>query len=684
VAGRGSARGGSVAGEDMRNSDHEGVPPDPDDLGLSITGFEDLSEIGRGGYGVVFRARQPEFDRLVAIKVLTGLRDARARRRFDRERRSIGRLSGHPNIVTVYASGFMADQSPYLVMEFVAGGSLAERLAQGPVPWSDALEIGTKLASAVQDAHDAGILHRDIKPENVLVSDRGEPKLADFGIAVLQGATETRSGFTPLHAAPEVLAGQVASPAADVYSLASTVHTLIAGRSPFWRDSDDSILPLIARVANEPVPDLRPIGIPDKVCAVLEEGMAKDPDQRLASAGEFARRSEALLEEPPATPETPGRTPSEARTPTPTPEPQHPKPAVAPATPKPPEASTRTAPPDQRQPALPLHERETPGRPKHRKPAWLRVAGVLAVLALVAIAAVLVRDLGGNESSGSPAAVAATITVGPGADHVAVDSGGVWVTIAPTSTVARVDPNSNRSSPIALVSQPHSIAAGDDGLWVSTGDALVRIEPGTDPSQTRSLNVPVGIQLSEVAVGEGSVWATAAQEGELVRLDQRTQQVTARIGVGPLPDSVAVGEGGVWVANRLGGGPGTVTRVDPSSNGVVATIGVGGRPDEVAVGLGSVWVANANDGTVTRINPGTNRVTATIKVGANAQWVAVGEGAVWVSETDAGSVSRIDPATNKVTARVAVGRGPEASAVGHGSIWVVNKSDGTLSRVKPG
>ena len=252
---------------------------------FSIEGYEDLIEIGRGGFGVVYRARQPDFDRYVAIKVLSGIRDDHSRRRFDRERRSVGSLSGHPYIVTVYGSGFTADGSPFLVMEYLGGGSLADRLSRGRFEWRDAFDIGVKLSSAVQSAHEAGVLHCDIKPENVLVSNRGEPKLADFGIAVLQGMNATtNAALTPVHAAPEVLGGKTAAPAADVYSLTSTIYALVAGSPAFLRETDESILPVIARVATDPVPDLRVRGLPDAAWIVLERGMVKDPALRTPSA----------------------------------------------------------------------------------------------------------------------------------------------------------------------------------------------------------------------------------------------------------------------------------------------------------------------------------------------------------------------------------------------------------------
>ena len=125
--------------------------------------------------------------------------------------RALGALSQHPHVVTVFVSGFTADGRPYLSMEYMPGGSLADRIAGGALPWPEAVDVVIKVAGVLQAAHDAGVLHRDIKPGNILVSGYGEPKLADFGIARMEDRTETRSGVvsaTIEHAAPEVLAGQ--------------------------------------------------------------------------------------------------------------------------------------------------------------------------------------------------------------------------------------------------------------------------------------------------------------------------------------------------------------------------------------------------------------------------------------------------------------------------------------------
>ncbi|HWW45783.1 MAG TPA: serine/threonine-protein kinase, partial [Acidimicrobiia bacterium] len=191
-----------------------------DDVGLP--GFDQVTEIGRGGFAVVYRAREVELDRVVAVKLLTGHLDETARNRFDRERRALAALSAHPNVVTIYRSG-VADGRAYIVEEFAPEGSLDDRLARrGRVSWRDTADIGAKISDALAVAHDAGVLHRDVKPANILFSMYGEPMIADFGIARMAGTPATASGVvtaTVVHAPPEVLDGKAPSAASDVYSL---------------------------------------------------------------------------------------------------------------------------------------------------------------------------------------------------------------------------------------------------------------------------------------------------------------------------------------------------------------------------------------------------------------------------------------------------------------------------------
>jgi serine/threonine protein kinase len=271
----------------------EGSPPETSgEIELHIDGVGPGVRVGHGGFGTVYRAFQPAYRRTVAVKLLgVTLTDDESRRAFDRECQALGSLSSHPNIVTLFEAGVSRAGVPYLIMDYLPGGSLAVRIrSSGPLGLDEALATGVKLAGAVSTAHEGGVLHRDIKPENVLVSEFGEPQLADFGVARLQGGTRTVTGSVTgslAHAAPEVLSGVSATEASDVWSLASTLATLIAGSPPFHRDGEQSLHPMITRILTAPPADLRTRGVPDVVCRAIEAGLAKDSWERPSSARAF-------------------------------------------------------------------------------------------------------------------------------------------------------------------------------------------------------------------------------------------------------------------------------------------------------------------------------------------------------------------------------------------------------------
>ncbi len=223
----------------------ERPPVDREDAPLpEFPGHEVLGRIGRGGMGVVYRARDVRLGRIVAIKTLAEAHYAERDQveRFLDEARAVARLH-HPNIVGIHAIG-EHDGGPYLSLEYVDGGSLASRLAAGPMAPRPAAQLVETLATAIDAAHRAGVVHRDLKPSNVLLTEDGVPKVGDFGLAKLLDADSARtfSGQvmgTPSYMAPEQAEGHSGrvGPAADIYALGTILYHTLTGRPPFLGDS---------------------------------------------------------------------------------------------------------------------------------------------------------------------------------------------------------------------------------------------------------------------------------------------------------------------------------------------------------------------------------------------------------------------------------------------------------------
>jgi serine/threonine-protein kinase PknK len=259
-----------------------------------LPGYRDLTPLGQGGYSEVYRAYQEQFDRWVAVKVLTfALSDERARRRFLRECQVAGRVSSHPHIATVYDAGLAPSGRPYIAMELCEGGSVADRLRSGPGPMDvpTALRIGIAIAGALESAHRAGIVHRDVKPGNVLLTGYGQPALTDFGLSVVSEHHEVTAGadaLSPYYAPPEVLARARPTPVSDVYALASTVYTMLAGRPPHQLGPGEALASLLARIVQLDVPPVGRPDVPRSLNAALLAALARDPEVRTPSALAFA------------------------------------------------------------------------------------------------------------------------------------------------------------------------------------------------------------------------------------------------------------------------------------------------------------------------------------------------------------------------------------------------------------
>jgi eukaryotic-like serine/threonine-protein kinase len=272
----------------------DGPPSPAGDVRLSVPGYEILGELGRGGMGVVYKARQLRLNRVVALKMLLAGEHAgpEAGVRFLAEAESIARLH-HPNIVQIFAFGDCGGL-PYFEMEYVAGGSLADRLDGAPRPARDGARLVETLARAIHEAHRLGIVHRDLKPANILLAADGTPKVADFGLAkwldVETGLTRSQLIVgSPSYMAPEQAGRGLApvGPAADVYALGAILYELLTGRPPFRAATVMETLEQVR--SDEPIAPtrLRP-KLPRDLVTICLKCLEKEPHRRYATAGELA------------------------------------------------------------------------------------------------------------------------------------------------------------------------------------------------------------------------------------------------------------------------------------------------------------------------------------------------------------------------------------------------------------
>jgi len=274
--------------------------------------YDLLSEIGRGGMGVVYKARQQALDRTVAVKMILSQHLAAPEmvRRFRLEARAAARLE-HSNIVHIHEVGCLNGQH-YLVMEYVDGGNLAQRIAQGPFDPLEAARILAEIARAVDHLHQAGIVHRDLKPSNVLMDEQGHPHVTDFGLAKLfEPGSETTAtagiAGTASYMAPEQAAGHNAQlgPAADVYGLGAILYEMLTGRPPFSGENVlDVLLDVVSREAASPR-RLR-ADVPVELELICMRCLSKRPEDRYDSAGALADDLERFVRGEPLETRPPG------------------------------------------------------------------------------------------------------------------------------------------------------------------------------------------------------------------------------------------------------------------------------------------------------------------------------------------------------------------------------------------
>ena len=245
--------------------------------------YEIKAEIGRGGMATVYHAYDPRFEREVALKVLPRemLHDPQFRTRFEREAKTIAMLE-HPAIVPVYDFG-EEDGQPYFVMRYMTGGSLTDRMKNGPMKIEEVARLFECLAPALDEAHTKGIIHRDLKPANILFDQYGDPYISDFGIAKIAATQTNVTGSailgTPAYMSPEQAQGEGIDGRSDIYSLGVILFELLSGQKPYNGDTPMSV---VVKHITDPVPHILDVmpDLPTAVEAVIEKTMAKDREQR--------------------------------------------------------------------------------------------------------------------------------------------------------------------------------------------------------------------------------------------------------------------------------------------------------------------------------------------------------------------------------------------------------------------
>lgn len=698
----------------------------------AVEGYSELEEIGAGGFATVYRARQVRLDRQVALKVLRAKDlDEATVRRFERECHAMGDLSWHPNVVGVFDSGVNAEGHPWLAMEYMSRGSIADRMRKsGPLAWSEVVDIGVQVAGALGAVHAAGRIHRDVKPENLLVGPFGEVKLADFGIAVVSDATSaTAAQFTPGFVSTEVLQGKSPDERSDVYSLGATLHALIAGHSPFATVKGEPVAALLMRAIQGERPRLE--DVPDDLADLIVSCLDTEPDQRPQTAAALglalqgiqrahglpvtvlritaesdADTSAAEAVDPSATvvgavPSTGGDASSTivgslpstgedasstivGRVPT--------GPPVSP--PPPPPQAPRPAPPPPQRPPPPVAPAATAAPNKGRTVALAVGGGAVALVAVIAAVVVL----GGGDESGSggtttsssvpatvvesEAEVVATIEVGAGPRDLAVSPNArdVWVANGIDGTVSRIAVSSDEVlATVDVGAGPADIAVTEDLTWVANldGGNLTAIRVA---SNEVAATVPVDGDPADVLAIEDFVWAStstpsALQEIDISDLQNPLPLRTARIG--GLTSGMTSGETGFWVGRNDRNSVAKVTYDEFEVTDVDAGAGV----FDVAADATRVYVSNSTDGTVTIIEEATGEVEATVDVGETALGLALAEDGVWVV-SGATTVSRIEDLEVVETVEAGVGL-LDVVSIGN-DLWLSDEVSDEVLRLRLG
>jgi hypothetical protein len=598
-------------------------------IGTDLAGYRIERVLGRGGMSVVYLAHDPRLKRNVALKLLAPelAEDDGFRVRFLRESQLAASLD-HPNVVPIYEAGEV-DGLLYIAMRYVVGTDLKALLrSEGALTPEQALALVAQVASALDAAHERGLVHRDVKPSNVLLTGRPDEEhcyLADFGLST---STSDRSIAdarqivgTIDYVAPEQIRGLEVDGRADVYSLSCLLYECLVGDVPFRRPSDVAV---IYAHLEESVPKAteRAPKLPAAVDTVLERGTAKLPDERWRTCADLVEAARSALGE--AARPVPVRRWSKRRT-------------IAPT-----------------------------------------LLGATAAAAALAALAALTLGGSGTALARSDTLVridprgdksAEGIAVGARPTAVTVCAGSIWVT-SRAGVVVQVEPRSLTRHEVRVAGTPSDVAdVGDLAAVVSGPPEQVTMVDAQFGQVSGVVGVPAA-RASGTAVAFGrDVWVANPSGRKLALLGPPYTAISASVAVAGTPRLVAAGEGAVWAV-----GGRTLWRVDARALRVAARIELPFAPSAIDAGSGGVWLADESGDAVVRIDPDSGRPTARITVGDAPTAVAVGPGAVWVANGGDGTVSRVDPRRKAVDKTITIGAEPIDLVAGLGSVWVVRRT----------
>jgi serine/threonine protein kinase len=665
------------------------------EVGTVIGGLRIDAVAGRGGMGVVYRAHELALDRTVAMKIVNPelANDPEFRERFRREARLAAALD-HPHVVPIYRAG-EDDGNLYLTMRYVEGTDLAAMITDhGRIEPRAAVEIISQVASALDAAHQRGLVHRDVKPANVLVTQRDgklHTYLTDFGIS--KDANEdgmTKSGVVVgslSYIAPEQLAGDRADGRADVYSLGCVLFQALTGDVPFPRTS--TAAQMFAHL-NAPPP---PLG--EKVPAlrgpleqVVAKALAKRPQDRYATAGEFGRAAQAAMNAArvPPTQVQPQYQPQNQPQYQPPYRPPS-QPSSQPRPPSHPNGPAHPSFPSGQQPQLAFTG--APQAPARKRRSWLTVGVAAAVAAVIALAVVIVvTNRTGSARPPVPPAVVLPATgqlvgnpIKVGAGPVAVKSGGnfLWTANNAGGSVSRVDPATGASVEIKVGGQPNNLVVGPKTVWVFnylrsfTPIDIATGKPGT--------LVDTGLDFDDITASETRIWVAAADKATIASFDIATgKPAGAPIAAGKRPASIAVGGGKVYV-------------VDTASRALLVYDENSGAPVGAPVSLpDGITVVGYEAGHVYLggkagflLYAGGSAVTAAQIVPFDCSCGVIGGATTsWLYDS-AGTVQAYSPDLRTATGAPLTGLATglsDAVYVG-GKLWLVNRGGDTVQAVQP-